>query len=249
MHPLAIFLQQTADAYSIPLAVQDFMPVALSATGLFFLAEMVARMSGGDRTVSRIALVGAWLVMLGGGVKAAWKLNVALTGGDVRWMDNALFILMGPGFTCLAWALSAAQRLRRGQGLTSRWAALFPVIVSAVFLATAAGLAMAQPTTRTWFFVLLGMTTIANFTLSGLAIRQAWGQRLKWVAALFVLNAVAILALQGLARTGDRTEAMQWVQQLLNTLSNLAFVIAAYKLNRHTLAALVARVAPAPAAA
>jgi hypothetical protein len=242
MFPLAPVAQQIVEQYSVPLAVQDYVPVALSATGLFFLAEMIKHMAR-DSRVANIGLLGAWLVMLGGGIKATWKLNLALTGNDIEWMDNALFGLMGPGFTCLAWALSAGQRLRRGQALTSRFAAAFPFIVSAVFLATAGALAAASPGSRIWFFILLGMTTIANFTLSGLAIRQSWSQNLKWVAALFIVNMAAILALQGLARAGDRSETMQWVEQILNTLSNAAFAFAAYKLNRHTLSAFAARTA------
>jgi hypothetical protein len=248
MFPFAPFFQNIVEQYSVPLALQDFMPVALSATGLFFLAEMIKHMVR-DTRVANIALLGAWLVMLGGGIKAAWKLNVALTGNDIEWMDNALFVLMGPGFTCIAWALSAAQRLARGQALTSSWAAAFPFIVSAVFLATAGGLAAANPGSRIWFFILLGMTTIANFTLSGLAIRQSWSQNLKWVAALFLINVLAILLLQGLARMGDRGETEQWVEQILNTLSNTAFAFAAYKLNRHTLSRLVSRAAPTQAVA
>lgn len=225
-------LAQT-EVYSVALALQDFVPVALSATGLFFLAEMIARMSG-DGRIGRSALWGAWLVMLGGGLKASWKLNLALTGVDIRWMDNALFVLMGPGFTALGWALSAAQRLKAGQPLTSRWAGLFPVLVSAIFLATAGGLAWARPDTRWWFLVLLGLTTIANFTLSGLAIRQAWRQGRRGIALLFVVNIVAILVLQGFARAGNRAEVIQWIEQLLNSFSNLAFALAAYRLNRAT---------------
>jgi hypothetical protein len=242
MFHLAPVAQQIVEEYSVPLALQDFMPVALSATGLFFLAEMIKQMAR-DSRVANIGLLGAWLVMLGGGTKAAWKLNVALTGNDIEWMDNALFILMGPGFTCIAWAFSAGQRLGHGQALTSRFAAAFPFIVSTIFLVTAGALAAANPGSRTWFIILLGMTTIANFTLSGLAIRQSWRQGLKWVAALFIVNVVAILVLQGLARVGDRNEGEQWVEQILNTLSNAAFAFAAYKLNRHTLSAFAARTA------
>ena len=34
------------EEYTVPLALQDFMPVALSSAGLFFLAEMMARATG-----------------------------------------------------------------------------------------------------------------------------------------------------------------------------------------------------------
>jgi len=65
------------------------------------------------------------------------------------------------------------------------------------------------------------------------------------VAALFLINVLAILVLQGLARMGDRGEAEQWVEQILNTLSNAAFAFAAFKLNRHTLSKFVSQFAPA----
>lgn len=218
------------EQYSIALALEDFVPVALSAIGLFYLAQMIAAAESKSRWP---ALLGAWLAMLGGGTKAAWKLNQALTGANIVWMDNALFILLTPGFIFLAYTLWRAQRAMQGKPAPmSPW--IMPLAASLTALGIAAIVASLAPTTRTWNFILLGATTVANFATSMLAAWQAFKQGQKVVAGLFILNIVMIVLLQGLARTGTRTEAVQWVEQILNTISNLAFAVAGYRLSRGT---------------
>jgi hypothetical protein len=218
------------EQYSIALALQDFVPVALSSIGLFYLAQMIATAESKSRWP---ALLGAWLAMLGGGTKAAWKLNVATTGANIVWMDNALFILLTPGFIFLAYTLWRAQRAMQGKPAPmSPW--VMPLAASLTALGIAALVATVSPSTRTWNFILLGATTVANFATSMLAAWQAFKQEQKVVAGLFILNIVMIVLLQGLARSGVRTESMQWVEQILNSISNLAFAIAGYRLSRGT---------------
>ncbi len=219
------------ETYTVALALQDFMPVALSAIGLFYLAELSDKMSGGRGVLKWFALLGAWLTMLGGGAKAAWKLNLAVTGNNLVWTDQQLFFTMSAGFTLLAWSFITARRVHAGKPVAPH-AWLIPLSIIAAHWGIAFYLKSAQPDSRTWFFILLGLTTIANFTLSGAAIRQSFEQKQRLVAVLLILNIVAILALQGLARTGDRTESMQWTQQLINTVSNGFFAYAGYALNR-----------------
>ncbi|MFC1466365.1 MAG: hypothetical protein ACFLMY_16100 [Candidatus Brachytrichaceae bacterium NZ_4S206] len=222
--------------YTIPLALQDFMPVALSSAGLFFLAEMIART---DRGAGRIALLGAWLIMLGGGLKAAWKLNMAISGNDIAWMSNALFVLLAPGFTLMACALWAAQAQMRGRPLGFN-VSVMALGISGVFLAVAAVLGIAVPAGSAWKFTLLGVTTVANFVLSALCIVQAFRMGKRDVAVLFIVNIVAIIILQGLARIPQQTIPLQWTEQIINTLSSAAFAYAAWKLSRETQARLVA---------
>lgn len=222
--------------YTIPLALQDFMPVALSSAGLFFLAEMIART---NRGTGRIASLGAWLIMLGGGLKAAWKLNMAISGNDIAWMSNALFVLLAPGFTLMACALWAAQAQMRGRPLGFNVPAM-ALGISGVFLAVAAVLGMAAPAGSAWKFALLGVTTVANFVLSALCIVQAFRMGKRDVAVLFIVNIVAIIVLQGLARIPQQTIPLQWTEQIINTLSSAAFAYAAWKLSRETQARLVA---------
>ena len=219
------------ETYTVALALQDFLPVAFSAIGLFYLAELADKMSGGRAVLKWFALVGAWLTMLGGGTKAAWKLNLALTSQNLVWTDQQLFFMLGAGFTLLAWAFIAARRVKAGKPIAA-YSWLIPLGIIAVHWGTAFYLKSAYVDTRYWFFMLLGLTTIANFVLSGTAIRQSFEQKQTLVAILFIINIVMILALQGLARTGDRTESMQWLQQSLNTLSNAFFAYAGSALNR-----------------
>ncbi|BCX03119.1 MAG: hypothetical protein KatS3mg053_1057 [Candidatus Roseilinea sp.] len=222
--------------YTIPLALQDFMPVALSSAGLFFLAEMIART---NQATGRVALFGAWLIMLGGGLKAAWKLNMAMSGNDVAWMSNALFVLLAPGFTLMACALWSAQAQMRGRPLRFNLSAI-AFAIGGVSLAVAAALSLAVPSGSAWKFILLGVTTIANLVLSARCIVQAARMGRRDVAALFIVNIVAVIILQGLARIPQQTIPLQWTEQIINTLSGAAFAYAAWKLSRETQARLVA---------
>jgi hypothetical protein len=52
------------------------------------------------------------------------------------------------------------------------------------------------------------------------------------LAALFLFNLSVSFAL---ARMSDQTVTLQWVKQGINTLSQLAFMFAAMKLNAHSL--------------
>jgi len=223
------------EQYTVPLALQDFMPVALSSAGLFFLAEMMAR---ADKAGRPISLLGAWLITLGGGLKAAWKLNVAISGNDIAWMSNALFILLAPGFILMACALRFAQLGMDGRPPR---ASLLPVAfgIAGVCMALAVGLGVAMPSGSAWKFVLLGATTVANLALSGMCIVQALRMGRREAAALFVINIVAVLALQGLARIPQQTIPLQWTEQIVNTLSGAAFAYAAWKLSRETQTRLV----------
>lgn len=222
--------------YTVPLALQDFMPVALASAGLFFLAAMIAR---ADRRAGRIALLGAWLIMLGGGLKAAWKLNMAMTGNDVAWMSNSLFVLLAPGFTLMASALWSAHSRMRGRPLDFD-ITLMALGMVAVILAVAFALGLLLPASSAWKFVLLGVTTVANVVLSVLCIVQAFRMGQRNVAALFIFNVVAVLVLQGLARIPEQTIPLQWMEQLINTFSSAAFALAAWKLGRETEARLAA---------
>lgn len=216
------------------LALHDYLPVIFSAAGLCLLAQMISRM---NRAAGPLAWLGFLLVVAGGVFKATYKLDMATIGADYRWMDNGIFVWMGPGFTLLAYALWAAQRTVAGKG-TPRPVWLAPALICALALGAAAYLWMSNPQARTWSFMLLGVTTLGNFALSGLAILQARRQGLTLAAALFVVNIIAILGLQGMARLSQDNLTLQWVQQFSNMFSNLAFAVAAWQLHNSTKARL-----------
>lgn len=221
------------------LALHDYLPVIFSAVGLCLMAQMITRMS---REAGPWAWLGFAMVVAGGVFKATYKLDMATLAVNYPWMDNGIFVWMGPGFTLLAWSLWSAQRAAAGRTVIRPvWAV--PVVIGGLAWASAAYLAVSNPTTRSWSFLLLGVTTISNFALSGLAIAQARGYRLKWTVGLFVFNIVAILVLQGMARLSQDSLTLQWVQQFSNMFSNLAFAVAAWQLHQAVMARLAA---PAP---
>jgi hypothetical protein len=208
------------DQISLPLALEDYVPIILFAVGLVFSSRMIARECN---VCGKLAFLGTLLVALGGIFKASWKLVQALGGADIPLLNHSLFILMSAGFVCIAWA---AWRSRKENSPV-----LYVAVPAAVILlsyATAAYFAFARES-RAWFFILLGVTTIFNLWLSGQMIWRAMAKGLWLTVALFVFNALCVLAL---SRISDQTVTMQWAKQLINTASQAAFCYAAWRLSR-----------------
>jgi hypothetical protein len=210
------------DEINLPLALQDYLPVTLFAVGLFFVARMIARE---NKDAGNLAFLGGVLVTLGGFFKASWKLIQALGGEDIPLFNNSLFVLMSAGFICLAWAL---HRSLKNNSAVWLWA--FPLVLIAVFWATAGYFAFFTPS-RIWFFILLGATTVFNLWLTGQLIFRA-GKNGLWLAvALFAVNVICVLSL---SRISDQSVTLQWIKQLINTFSQGAFAVAAYILARYS---------------
>lgn len=226
------------ELYSVPLALEDFLPVILSAFGLYLLAGMITKM---DESCKSMAYLGFVLVTLGGLSKAIWKLIFAISEGqtNIIMMDNALFFCLSTGFIFTAFALMYSQGNLSGRGRPNNiW--LIPAALASITLVTAFGISvtMYDPTRegrQMWFFILLGMTTIFNFLALGLAIRQSRQQK-QWLAlGLFVVNLSAVIILQGLARAAEQTEALQWIEQIVNTIAQAGFVYAVWLLSQSTI--------------
>jgi Zn-dependent protease len=69
------------------------------------------------------------------------------------------------------------------------------------------------------------MTVLANFVSGILLIVFAFRQKLSLAGWLFLLNLVCVFALNGLARI-SQTILIHWVNEGINTLSCLGFMIA-----------------------
>jgi hypothetical protein len=89
-----------------------------------------------------------------------------------------------------------------------------------------------------WLFTATSASVITALLLARWA-RAIGRADLGW---LFVVSTVVTLALNGLARAETQSEALQWAEQLLNTLNQAAFLLGALLLERAT------RGAPAEAA-
>ena len=222
--------------YSIPLALEDFVPVILSVIGLIYLARMISKM---DITYKTLAYAGVILVASGGFAKAIWKLIYAVSDAEtnITILDEYLFFGLSSGFTLLAFALWYGQRrMYKDDAPKQVW--MIPVGIIAVVMGTVVLLATTahdpERDRQVWFFVVLGVAVIFNFVTVGLAIRQAMRENLTMVAVIFGVNLLAIFVLQGLARIEDQTEALQWVEQGINTCAQAAFLFATWKLYTHT---------------
>lgn len=205
------------DDYTLSLALFDYIPVALSALGLFMIARWIQ---------SPAAVAGAALVTLGGLSKATWKLLVVITGVDHAWMANLLFILLTPGFTLLAISLFA--RLG-GKGEISVW------IRSAVILGVTAAVALYlrddQPDSRAWFFMLLGMTSLATIIFDLRLVGYAMARKKVLAALLVVGNLIGVFTLAYLARL-EQTAALQWIEEGINACTHGALTLAIWLLIR-----------------
>jgi hypothetical protein len=186
---------------TVPLALDDYVPVALAGLGALWLARSTSRAP---------AVVGALLVLAGGVCKATWKLLLAVTGDDVPVVDDLLFCLLAPGFALLAWGLvrrEAPLALPVGLSVTAAAASLWlgapgPLLALAVVGATATGL---------------------------LALRRALAQDDPAAAVLFGVQLAMAYALVPLAGAGQSI-AHQWWEQSLNTLGQAAFALGAWRL-------------------
>ena len=211
--------------YSVPLALVDFLPVILSALGLFALA----RWAGLEGAPYRQAgFLGAALVITGGTIKALWKLIIASSGVDIPWMASQLFWFMSPGFVFLAWvALAKANGGRSIFG--NAWIA--PALVA--FLALGAAWLRPAVTGRS-SGILLAVMSAASLVLTLVVLRACLQAGLKLQAGALAMNIALTFLLVRLARK-DQTVLLQWCEETNNVLAQGALFFAATALLAHAL--------------
>ena len=217
--------------YTLGLALEDFIPVILSSIGLYIIGQMVRRV---DARLGQMAQLGWLLVSLGGLLKATWKLVMAITNAqtNLAWLDKGMFIWMAAGFTLLASALWYTTEIMMNEGQMSVPRRLWQGPAIVLGLAPVAVLATGFPdlSVNTWRFILLGITTIGNMVTAVLLIQKSRRLGSNLAALLFLVNIIIVFILSGMARIPTQTIPLQWTEQLLNTLSQGAFVCAAWLL-------------------
>ena len=223
--------------YSLGLALYDYLPVALSAFGLYLLATEIGRTLPASKL---LALTGVALITAGGLCKASWKLIWVLGKTDIALLSNLLFILMAPGMIILAFHVFSAKRRWSGAGQAGRGPAdrgpavrpaLWSMLCAAAVLALAAIAAVSQPG-KTWFFTLLAAASLANISISGMLIHTSWGLRQRLTAAIFMFSILVILSLSGLSRISEGSAPLQWLAEILNTLAHGSFALAVWRLRK-----------------
>lgn len=216
--------------FPLSLALLDYVPVLLTGIGFAYIIRLVLLILPSQ---GRIALVGGMLVVAGGFFRATWKLLLALSTGslDVRWMGESLFILMAPGYVMFAW--SVWQVARAVQGKRIFHASMVPFLLSVVTLGTSYSLYLSRPDSSAWERVLLSVTVLATLLSGVLLIAFAFRQRLSTAGWLFIVNLIGVFVMNGLARLPEQPVTIHWVAEGINTISWLAFVIAAWMLYQY----------------
>ena len=198
--------------YTVPLALDDYIPVILGALGFYLLVKSAAARVP---PVWRSGLIGVALVTLGGTLKATWKLIVASGGTDYAWMRQVLFPLLAIGFCLVAWALWSGVRER----LLPAWPL---VVVLSVTWIVADAIHRMKP-----FFA---VAVLASFVVSAAAI--TWSVRVKAPLAVvaFVVQILGVLALVPFQAQSRQTLGLQWGEQSVNTLGQAALLFGAWLL-------------------
>lgn len=217
--------------YTLSLALVDFLPVTFTAVGLYYIFRMVAHINS---LQGKIAALGAVLTVAGGFFKALWKLLMASSGGtiDINWMEDGLFVFMAPGYALLAFSVWQTVRSVRGMRTFHTW--LAPIIFIVLMFAGSIYLYTSNPASPAWERVLLGVMVLATVITGILLIVFGFRQKMPLAGWLFILNLVGIFLLNGLARIDEQTIVLQWIEEGINTISWLAFMLAATKVYQYT---------------
>jgi hypothetical protein len=192
------------ETYPLSIALFDFVPVTMFLVGAFFLVRIALQMRGSP--CGRMAMAGALLVFLGGFLKAIWKLLYAANVADLRWMSEVQFALVAPGFLAL---LVTAILMARGRKKTA-----VPLLAIAP-----------------WKIPLLAIMTLSSMGAQGILAYLSFRRRVPLAAVGFIVAFLCLVAMGAMA-SGEQTIAKQWLEESINTLGQLGFMLGAILLHR-----------------
>ncbi len=211
--------------YSLALALEDYLPVIFSLIGVWFIARTIQQF---DRKLGMMAFIGLALLAVGGILKATWKVLMAINGTDIPFFSQALFPMIAPGFTLIATAVySYTRQLQAKSGLRRPW--LIPLIVISLF---AIGSALIAVNGGPWRVPLIMLATIGNVALLLMLAVGAWKRKMRPLAVVFVIILLTIIGLSQMATNMPQTIPMQWFEQIVQTLAQLAFCLGTWQLTQ-----------------
>jgi hypothetical protein len=193
-----------SEIYSFSLALVDFVPSTVFAIGAYFLIKLV-RMEC-DKFCTNIMLVGSLLVFLAGFFKALWKLLYVANITDFRLLSELQFVLLAPGFLLM---LISAVRFSRSRKITQ-----LPL------------LAMVP-----WKIPFLFVMVLSSLGMHGILTYICFQRHTKMAAAGFIIAFLCVLGMGGMA-SGEQTEMMQWIEESINSVGQIAFTFGCYHLYR-----------------
>ncbi|WP_372727735.1 hypothetical protein [Nocardioides sp.] len=202
--------------YGLALALEDFVPVILAGAGALALARTCGLR---HPRVAIPAFAGAVLVTAGGLGKALWKTLVAAEPcRNVPLLEQLLFPCLAFGFAALAWAVVSLRR--------DAVASPVPYVAAPLIGSVAAVLTGSMGP-------LLGVAALGALWMGLNAATHARLLGRHGVAGLFVAYLIGTLILPPLAARPHQSEGLQWIEQGVNSVVQLCFLIGSSALLRH----------------
>jgi len=189
------------ETYPLALAIFDFVPVIFFLIGAIYLVRISTRMCKiGCR---RMAIMGSLLIFSGGFLQALWKLLFTTGLGDFQLMREIQFALVAPGFVLylivVIWmARSVSMREKRKEVLI--------------------------PAIAVWKIPLLIVMTLSSMGVMGTLSYVAFRHNTKLSAAGFIVAFLCLVGMGAMA-SGEQTLVSQWIEQSINSLGQLGFMI------------------------
>ena len=195
------------ETFPLSLALFDFAPIFAFLIGAFFLVKTSLICRG--KPCGRMMMAGSLLVFLGGFFKATWKMLYTLQIADIQWMSQGQFVLSGIGFLGICVAVVYMVRGRKTVSTTGGvMAAMAP-----------------------WKIPFLFVMTLASLGAEGILAYLSFKRGVRKAAIGFVVGVMGLLAMGALA-SADQTLAMQWIEEVVNTIGQCGFMLGSIFLYR-----------------
>ena len=188
------------ETYPLSLVLFDFVPIFAFLAGAFFLVKTSLICRG--RPCGRMLMAGSLLVFLGGFFKATWKMLYTLQIADIQWMSQGQFVFSGIGFLGIFVGVLYMVRGRKSASTNGGVVA-----------------AMAP-----WKIPFLFVMTLTSLGAEGILAYLAFQRGVRVAAYGFVVGVMGLLAMGALAST-EQTLVMQWVEEVVNTIGQLGFMV------------------------
>lgn len=195
-----------AEGYTVGLAILDFLPNIAFLIGAVYLVRIAAIVRG--TACSRMVIAGSLLIVLGGVLKASWKLIYASGGPNVRLMSDIQFILVAPGFLALLVAVVWLARSRN------------------------AGRSLPMMAIAAWKIPFLFLMTLTSLGAQGILAYISFRRGAPLAAAGFIVAFLGLLAMGGMA-SAPQTVAMQWIEESINSVGQIGFMLGSILLHKN----------------
>lgn len=201
----------TEGAYSIPMAIVDFLPVLFYFLASWLIAKDLYNKT--SKTAFAFLATGSIMVFIGGAFKALWKLLFCF-GINYPFFFACFFPMQAPGFCLYLAGLIMTLKGQKGNENNMNVVA----------------------TTVTTSMPLLIFQTLGS--IGSLIVMCVFAKKLKQTPAiiLFILSILCLLGMGYLGATLDSSLSWaNWVEQGVNTLGQIFFYLGVIILHNHGL--------------